>query len=89
MALLSIILALVGGQSLGAILSGLTLMQWIEIAGTLVSAEPTLVKAFAELHPAFDILAKALGSGASPGAAGSQAYSSLGPHYHGGPKSTI
>jgi hypothetical protein len=89
MALISIIVALVGGQSLGAILAGLSLMQWIEVAGTLISAEPTLVKAFSELHPAFDIIAKALKSGVSPGAAGSQAYASLGPHYHGGPKSNI
>ena len=89
MALISIILALVGGQSLSAILAGLSLMQWIEVAGTLVSAEPTIVKAFSELHPALEILAKHLGSGESPGAAGSAAYSSLGPHYHGGPKSNI
>jgi hypothetical protein len=89
MALLSIIIALVGGQSLGAILAGLSLMQWIEVAGALVSAEPTIVKLFSELHPAFDLISKSLKSGASPGAAGSQAYSSLGPHYHGGPKSNI
>ncbi len=89
MPLITIILALIGGQSLGTILAGLSLMQWIGIAETLISAEPTLVKAFGELHPAFDILVKALGSGSSPGAAGSIAYSSLGPHYHGGPKSSI
>lgn len=89
MALISIIIALIGGQSLGAIVSALSLMQWIGIAEILISAEPTIVKAFAELHPAFDILAKAIASGISPGAAGSAAYSSLGPHYHGGPKSNF
>lgn len=84
MPLISIIIALVGGQSIGAIAAGLSIADWIGIAGTLISAEPTLVKAFSELHPAFDILAKHLSNGAE--AAGGAAYQSLGPHYHGGPK---
>lgn len=89
MPLISILLAVIGGQSISAVLAGVSIMQWIEIASTVASAEPTIVKLLAELHPAFAILAQNIKNGASPEQAGTAAQQSLGPHYHGGPKSNF
>lgn len=64
MVFLPIILALAGGQSIAAVLAGLSIAQWTAIAGELLGAAPNLVKAFADLHPALqgltDIVAQRL-----------------------------
>jgi hypothetical protein len=59
MILLSMIMALVGGQSLVAILGGFTAVQWVSLASTLLGAEPDVLKAFLALHPVLASLAGA------------------------------
>jgi hypothetical protein len=69
-ALIPIIIALVGGQSIGAVLGTLTAAQWVSIATNMISAEPQLVAAFTALHPALQTLADALKNNVGAEAAG-------------------
>jgi hypothetical protein len=69
-ALIPLIIALAGGQSIGAVLGTLSVTQWVSIAGTLISAEPQLVAAFTALHPALQTLADALKNNVGAEAAG-------------------
>lgn len=69
-ALIPIIIALVGGQSIATVLGTLTVTQWVSIAGTLITAEPQLVAAFTALHPALQTLADAIKNNVGAEAAG-------------------
>ncbi len=56
-ALLPVIkLALAGSTALEATLAGLSLGQWVTIAGTLWDAEPKVLDAIKALHPALQVL---------------------------------
>jgi hypothetical protein len=76
-ALIPIIIALAGGQSIGVILGTLTVTQWVSIASTLITAEPQLVAAFTALHPALQTLADALKNNVGAEAAGLAAQASF------------
>lgn len=54
--LLGMVAALVGGMSITAILAGLTLPDWIALAGLLLSAGEEAIKIFVKLHPALAVL---------------------------------
>lgn len=58
MVFLPIIMALVGGQSFGAVLAGLSVTQWTAIAEELLNATPSIIQAFADLHPSLQGLAE-------------------------------
>lgn len=54
--LLGMVAALVGGMSIAAVLAGLTLPDWIALAGLLISAGEEAIKIFVKLHPALAVL---------------------------------
>ena len=54
--LLGMVAALVGGMSITAILAGLTITDWIALAGLLLSAGEEAIKIFVKLHPALAVL---------------------------------
>lgn len=56
---------LLAGTSIESILGALSIGQWLTIGGTLISAEPEVVAAFAALHPILNILESVVKSGAS------------------------
>jgi hypothetical protein len=56
LALIPVISGLISGGSIGAVLGGLSLADWIGLAGSLADAEPAVVVAVQALHPAFDKL---------------------------------
>jgi hypothetical protein len=51
-ALIGVITALVGGSTIGVVLAGLSIADWISIAGVLLAAGEDAVKLFVALHPA-------------------------------------
>lgn len=71
--LLSIFLALAGGQSIGVILGGLTLANWVGLASFVIGLEPELAATLTAAHPLLARLissvATAIENGAAPGAA--------------------
>jgi hypothetical protein len=69
-AIITIIVALVGGQSITAVLGTLTVTQWVSIASTLVTAEPQILKTLGALHPALQTLADAIKANPDANAAG-------------------
>ena len=73
LALLPLVMGLVNGGSLGAVLGGLSIGQWIGIAEAAVNAAPDVIQDLSALHPALAALTGALGKGFSPAAAGQTA----------------
>lgn len=69
-AIVTILMALVEGQSIGAVLGTLTAAQWVSIASTLVTAEPEVLHTLGALHPALQILADAIKANPDANAAG-------------------
>jgi len=63
LALLPIVAGLVNGASLGTVLSGLSLGQWIAVAEAAASAEPEVVQDLSDLHPALAMLVDKVASG--------------------------
>ena len=51
------------GVSISAALSSISITTWIEIAGALISATPTIRKVFTQLHPVFSQIAQDIDSG--------------------------
>lgn len=85
MPLVSILLAVIAGKSIGAVVAMLSISDWISIATLLMKATPDILKALNDLHPAFEELAKRLDAG--PIEAGAAAHATIhGPQYHGGPR---
>jgi len=63
LALVGIITALAGGATITAVLAGLSITDWVGIAGLLLGAGEEAIKIFTALHPALkqieaDLLAK-------------------------------
>ena len=56
LALIPIISSLISGGSITSVLAGLTLGDWLGLAGALADAEPAVVLAVQALHPAFEKL---------------------------------
>lgn len=76
MPLLGIIIALAGGQSLGAILAGLSVAQWVQIAELLLQAEPQILQAFVALAPELKAVGDKIAQGITdPQHLGTTAYS--------------
>ena len=65
MPILPIIMALLGGQSLGAIVAGFSMTQWVAIAEELIGAAPSVIQDFSALHPALARLAGLIAKGLS------------------------
>lgn len=77
--LTGIILALAGGQNLGAILAGLSLPQWMQLVTILLQAEPEILKAFSELDPTLKRIEVAISAGnTNPKHLAKAAYNHLG-----------
>jgi hypothetical protein len=64
--LISILVAVIGGQSLGAILAGLTLANWVALAQLALALEPEAAALLRMLHPAFERILAALEKGHTP-----------------------
>ena len=73
LALLPIVMGLANGGSIGAVLGGLSIGQWVGIAEAAADAAPTVIQDLAALHPALAALTGALAKGFSPTAAGQTA----------------
>ena len=73
MPLIALIGALIGGQSIGAILAGLSIADWISLAGTLLPLGEDAIKLMSALHPAFSAMGDKLLQGAGAEIAGQAA----------------
>ena len=56
MPLIALVIALVGGQSLGAILAGLSISEWIGLATTILPLGEDAIELLGEAHPALAAL---------------------------------
>ena len=73
MPLIALIIALVGGQSLGAILAGLSISEWIGLATTILPLGEDAIELLGEAHPALAALGHDLVNGMTPSTAAASA----------------
>jgi hypothetical protein len=53
MVLLSALIAIIGGQSIGAVFGAFTAAQWITLASDMISASPDVIEGLEAVIPAF------------------------------------
>ena len=75
--LAALIPVITGGASLGTAIGSLTLIDWIGIAGGLISAEPKVIAAIKALHPVFEDMANGIARGEHPNDAGMIGFTSF------------